>query len=51
MLTAKASAAPRRFIPARAQASGRLLGATLAGVNDRATTAKLAFLCGLGLGI
>jgi hypothetical protein len=49
VLSAKASAAPRIFVPSAAQASGRMLGRTLAGSSDRAATAKLALLCGLNL--
>jgi hypothetical protein len=49
VLSAKASAAPREFVPAKAQASGKMLGRTLTGTGDRQVDAKLALLCGLEL--
>ena len=49
VMKAKASAAPRTFVPAKAQASGRMLGRALAGTGDRETDAKLQLLCSLQL--
>jgi hypothetical protein len=49
LLTAKASAAPRAFVPSTAQASasGRLTGRSLAGTSDPRLNAALMMLCGL----
>jgi microsomal dipeptidase-like Zn-dependent dipeptidase len=49
VLTAKASAAPRKFVPAKAQAKGAMLGRSLAGSADREVNKQLALLCGLNL--
>jgi microsomal dipeptidase-like Zn-dependent dipeptidase len=52
LLTARASAAPRAFVPSAAQASasGRLTGRSLAGTSDPRLNAALAMLCGLRVG-
>jgi hypothetical protein len=49
VLRAKASSRHRRFVPATAQADGRMLGRALAGTGDPATDAKLALYCNLNL--
>lgn len=49
VLRARASAAPRRFVPAKAQAGGQMAGRPLAGSGDRETDARTALLCGLNL--
>jgi hypothetical protein len=46
---ARATAARRTFVPAKAQASGRMLGRTLAGSADREENARQALLCNLNL--
>jgi microsomal dipeptidase-like Zn-dependent dipeptidase len=49
LLTAKATAAPRAFVPSQAQAASRkqLEGRTLAGTSDPKLNEALALLCGL----
>jgi len=49
LLAARASTAPRTFVPNSAQAGtrGRLSGQTLAGTSNPALSAAMAFLCGL----
>ena len=49
LLAAKASRAPRHFVPSAAQAAarGRLTGHVLAATGNPATTSALAMLCGL----
>jgi hypothetical protein len=49
LLRATADNRPRKFVPAEAQATPRMLGRPLAGVGDQATNAKLALLCSLNL--
>jgi hypothetical protein len=49
VLSARADNAPRRFIPAAAQAKGRLLGRALAATGNPQTDAALAYYCGLSL--
>jgi hypothetical protein len=52
VLHARASNAPRRFVPAAAQATSRgLEGRVLATSADARTSEQLALLCSLGLGI
>jgi hypothetical protein len=52
LLTAKATARGRAFIPSAAQASasGRLTGQVLAGTSDPRLNAALIMLCGLQVG-
>ena len=49
LLAARASAAPRAFVPNAAQAGarGRITGRTLAGTGNPTLDAAMAFLCGL----
>jgi hypothetical protein len=49
VVRAKASAAPRKFIPAKAQANGQMLGRVLAGSGDRAADSRAALLCAINL--
>jgi hypothetical protein len=49
VLTAKASSRPRRFVPATAQADGRMLGRTLTQTGDRQVDQRLALFCSLNL--
>ena len=49
VLSARASGAVRRFVPAEAQAKGSMLGRTLAGSADAKKNAQLALLCNLQL--
>jgi hypothetical protein len=51
VLTAKATAAPRTFVPNPAQAhAGRPTGKPLAGTSDPRINAALTMLCGLQAG-
>ena len=47
VVRAKASAAPRKFVPAKAQADGRMLGRALAGSGNRAVDQQNALLCAI----
>jgi microsomal dipeptidase-like Zn-dependent dipeptidase len=47
LLAAKASTAPRTFVPAAAQASGRFAGRVLAGTTNDRLNSAFALLCGL----
>jgi hypothetical protein len=49
VLAARADNHPRRFVPARAQADGRMLGRAIAGSGDSATNQRLALYCSLNL--
>lgn len=49
VVRAKASAAPRKFVPAKAQAKGQMLGRALAGSGDREVDARAALLCAINL--
>jgi hypothetical protein len=47
VVAAKASNRPRRFVPAKAQAEGRLLGRALASSGNATIDARLALFCNL----